>query len=170
MHTEHYNNTTLPLPPSRCCAVPLLSLRFPMAAITRLLNRTSSLSSVARGFSSHASPPRKEERNVQWVFLGCPGVGKGTYASRLCNLLGVPHIATGDLVRHELASNGPLSPQVSSSLSLCLSLDSKSHVFITVIVDLIEFQFRKLMSYATQSENTNLMLDCIMVVNYEIIL
>ncbi|OMO81064.1 Adenylate kinase [Corchorus olitorius] len=47
-------------------------------------------------------------RNVQWVFLGCPGVGKGTYASRLSNLLGVPHIATGDLVRDELASAGPL--------------------------------------------------------------
>ena len=51
-------------------------------------------------------------RNVQWVFLGCPGVGKGTYASRLSNLLGVPHIATGDLVRDELASSGSLSSQV----------------------------------------------------------
>ncbi|XP_022744738.1 probable adenylate kinase 6, chloroplastic isoform X3 [Durio zibethinus] len=50
-------------------------------------------------------------RNVQWVFLGFPGVGKGTYASRLSNLLGVPHIATGDLVRDELASSGPLSSQ-----------------------------------------------------------
>lgn len=46
------------------------------------------------------------DRNVQWVFLGCPGVGKGTYASRLSNLLGVPHIATGDLVREELSSAG----------------------------------------------------------------
>jgi adenylate kinase len=27
--------------------------------------------------------PAAQERNVQWVFLGCPGVGKGTYASRL---------------------------------------------------------------------------------------
>ncbi|BAF10768.1 probable adenylate kinase 1, chloroplastic [Oryza sativa Japonica Group] len=53
-----------------------------------------------------------EERNVQWVFLGCPGVGKGTYASRLSRLLGVPHIATGDLVRDELASSGPLSVQL----------------------------------------------------------
>ncbi|KAL4386773.1 hypothetical protein GQ457_09G028920 [Hibiscus cannabinus] len=51
-------------------------------------------------------------RNVQWVFLGCPGVGKGTYASRLSNLLGVPHIATGDLVRDELASSGSLSSQL----------------------------------------------------------
>ncbi|KAL5569201.1 hypothetical protein UlMin_025776 [Ulmus minor] len=52
------------------------------------------------------------DRNVQWVFLGCPGVGKGTYASRLSNLLGVPHIATGDLVREELSSSGPLAPQL----------------------------------------------------------
>ncbi|XWS75086.1 hypothetical protein CRYUN_Cryun01aG0054700 [Craigia yunnanensis] len=50
--------------------------------------------------------------NVQWVFLGCPGVGKGTYASRLSNLLGVPHISTGDLVRDELASSDPLSSQL----------------------------------------------------------
>ncbi|XP_074562595.1 putative adenylate kinase 1, chloroplastic [Curcuma longa] len=50
--------------------------------------------------------------SVQWVFLGCPGVGKGTYASRLSRLLGVPHIATGDLVRDELASSSPLSKQL----------------------------------------------------------
>ncbi|KAL1313671.1 hypothetical protein HN51_040264 [Arachis hypogaea] len=102
-----------------------------MAAITRLVKRASpslSVSSTAarRLFcsesSSHAppqdhfhAPQRKDpkDRNVQWVFLGCPGVGKGTYASRLCNLIGVPHIATGDLVRHELASKGPLSSQLS---------------------------------------------------------
>lgn len=55
---------------------------------------------------------RPKARNVQWVFLGCPGVGKGTYASRLSVLLGVPHIATGDLVREELKSSGPLSKQL----------------------------------------------------------
>ncbi|KAA8518817.1 hypothetical protein F0562_016409 [Nyssa sinensis] len=59
-------------------------------------------------------PPRVDPkgRNVQWVFLGSPGVGKGTYSSRLSTLLGVPHIATGDLVREELSSNGPLSKQL----------------------------------------------------------
>ncbi|MCL7035701.1 hypothetical protein MKW94_030868, partial [Papaver nudicaule] len=54
-----------------------------------------------------------KHRNVHWVFLGCPGVGKGTYAGRLSNLLNVPHIATGDLVREELSSSGPLSIQLS---------------------------------------------------------
>ncbi|KAG6484247.1 hypothetical protein ZIOFF_061042 [Zingiber officinale] len=61
---------------------------------------------------SDPTPRRREARNVQWVFLGCPGVGKGTFTSRLSQLLGVPHTATGDLVREELASSGPLSNQL----------------------------------------------------------
>jgi adenylate kinase len=51
------------------------------------------------------------------VFLGCPGVGKGTYASRLSALLGVPHIATGDLVREELSSSGPLAKQIADTVN-----------------------------------------------------
>ncbi|KAL5546245.1 hypothetical protein UlMin_005932 [Ulmus minor] len=103
-----------------------------MAALTRLSKPTfSSINYLTRTFATAVSSdpssrftspfalnpnlPRKDpkDRNVQWVFLGCPGVGKGTYASRLCNLLGVPHIATGDLVREELASSGSLSKQLS---------------------------------------------------------
>ncbi|KAB1223927.1 Adenylate kinase 1, mitochondrial [Morella rubra] len=105
-----------------------------MAAITRLSKSSSiTISYLSRCLSSAVAseanspykslfPPKPnlklirkdpEDRNVQWVFLGCPGVGKGTYASRLCKLLGVPHIATGDLVREELASSGPLSQQLS---------------------------------------------------------
>ncbi|CAL2267868.1 unnamed protein product [Prunus armeniaca] len=110
-----------------------------MAALTRLSKPSfTSLSSVSRisrclysGIApepgSHGSSPYSprlgpkpnlsvkdpKDRNVQWVFLGSPGVGKGTYASRLSNLLGVPHIATGDLVREELAASGPLSKELS---------------------------------------------------------
>lgn len=62
--------------------------------------------------SSIVNPNSPSGRHVQWVFLGCPGVGKGTYAARLSALLGVPHISTGDLVRHELSSHGSLSSQV----------------------------------------------------------
>ncbi|KAI7750903.1 hypothetical protein M8C21_024904 [Ambrosia artemisiifolia] len=92
----------------------------PMAAITRLLKPSSSSSLFTRSLStttvfsdiqSSFSDP-KPSRNFQWVFLGCPGVGKGTYASRLSNLIGVPHIATGDLVRQELSLSGPLSTQL----------------------------------------------------------
>eukprot|EP00249_Psilotum_nudum_P012853 c24007_g2_i1 orf=482-1366(-) len=47
------------------------------------------------------------ERGMQWIFMGCPGVGKGTYASRLAKLLGIPHISVGDLVRKELSQATP---------------------------------------------------------------
>ncbi|GLJ29322.1 hypothetical protein SUGI_0578250 [Cryptomeria japonica] len=54
---------------------------------------------------------------MQWIFLGCPGVGKGTYASRLSRLLGIPHIATGDLVREELTQSGPSASEVENMCS-----------------------------------------------------
>lgn len=74
------------------------------------LQAPSSLPLTPAGFGFGNS--KEDRRNVQWVFLGCPGVGKGTYAGRLSKLLGVPHIATGDLVRQELSSHGPLSSQL----------------------------------------------------------
>ncbi|CAI9098099.1 OLC1v1034682C1 [Oldenlandia corymbosa var. corymbosa] len=98
------------------------------AAIRRLRPSSFSFSFVTRSFSTAAAPETvkphlysqkpispgvdPKNRNVQWVFLGCPGVGKGTYASRLSTLLGVPHIATGDLVREELNSGSAFSKQL----------------------------------------------------------
>ncbi|XP_062209745.1 probable adenylate kinase 1, chloroplastic [Phragmites australis] len=105
-----------------------------MAAVQRLFRAAASGGAARRGMTSLAPEQAPSaaaaaagfpfaaeermrrrpaaERNVQWVFLGCPGVGKGTYASRLSRLLGVPHIATGDLVRDELASTGSLAVQL----------------------------------------------------------
>lgn len=76
---------------------------------TELHRVSSALSSALPNENS-----KGKNRNVQWVFLGCPGVGKGTYATRLSSLLGVPHISTGDLVRHQLSSHGPLSAQLAA--------------------------------------------------------
>ncbi|XWS07877.1 hypothetical protein CRYUN_Cryun41cG0030300 [Craigia yunnanensis] len=76
-------------------------------------------------------------RNVQWVFLGCSGVGKGTYASRLSNLLGVPHIATGDLVRDELASSGPLSSGPIFFIRLKEIVNQGKLVSDEIIIDLL---------------------------------
>ena len=46
------------------------------------------------------------------VFLGPPGVGKGTYAKRVALSLGVEHVAAGDLVRAEVARGTALGREV----------------------------------------------------------
>jgi len=46
------------------------------------------------------------------VILGPPGAGKGTQASRISDELGIPHIATGDLIREEIAAGTPFGRQV----------------------------------------------------------
>lgn len=38
------------------------------------------------------------------VLLGAPGAGKGTQGTRLGERLGVPHVASGDMLRHILAT------------------------------------------------------------------
>lgn len=45
------------------------------------------------------------------VFLGPPGVGKGTQARRLAEYLGVPTISTGQIFRDNMAANTDLGAQ-----------------------------------------------------------
>lgn len=47
-----------------------------------------------------------------WVFLGPPGVGKGTYSKRVAEALGMSHIAAGDLVRDEIKSGSTLGARM----------------------------------------------------------
>ncbi len=49
----------------------------------------------------------EDERPIV-VMLGPPGAGKGTQAELLSKKLGLDHVATGDLLREELAQNTPL--------------------------------------------------------------
>jgi len=46
------------------------------------------------------------------VFLGPPGVGKGTQAARLAQDLGLPHISTGDIFRDHLKRETELGLKV----------------------------------------------------------
>ena len=49
---------------------------------------------------------------MKLIFLGPPGVGKGTYASRIGPLMGIPQISTGDLVRGEIKNQTPLGEKI----------------------------------------------------------
>ena len=42
------------------------------------------------------------------AFLGPPGAGKGTQARELAREWGVPHVATGDMLREAVATGTPL--------------------------------------------------------------
>ena len=45
---------------------------------------------------------------MRLVLLGPPGAGKGTQAAKLAAYLGVPHISTGDILRHNVAKGTDL--------------------------------------------------------------
>lgn len=59
------------------------------------------------GLAAAVPPTKLAHHPAKLVFLGCPGVGKGTYARMLSDRLGIPHIAMGDLVREELHKTTP---------------------------------------------------------------
>lgn len=50
------------------------------------------------------------------VLLGAPGSGKGTQGERLATRLGVPHIASGDLLRAQVQAQTELGRQVAGCL------------------------------------------------------
>lgn len=49
---------------------------------------------------------------MKMVFLGPPGVGKGTYARAVSKEFGIPHISTGDIFREEIARGSELGRKV----------------------------------------------------------
>lgn len=54
---------------------------------------------------------------IRVLVLGRPGSGKGTQGTRLARLLEVPHVSTGDLLRAEIAHDGPLGRQVAAHVA-----------------------------------------------------
>jgi len=47
-----------------------------------------------------------------FVFLGAPGVGKGTFANRLAPRMGIPTVSTGEIIRAEIKARSTLGKQV----------------------------------------------------------
>ncbi|TDH64818.1 hypothetical protein CCR75_006653 [Bremia lactucae] len=53
-------------------------------------------------------------KSLKIMFLGAPGAGKGTYASRIAPMLQIPTISTGDLVRFEIKNGTQLGARIKS--------------------------------------------------------
>ncbi len=51
---------------------------------------------------------------MRLVFLGPPGVGKGTQAAKLSKQQVIPHIATGDILRKEMSLQSPIGVKAKS--------------------------------------------------------
>ena len=49
---------------------------------------------------------------MRLLFIGPPGAGKGTQASKVAERLGIPHISTGDMFRHHVSNDTDLGRQV----------------------------------------------------------
>lgn len=63
---------------------------------------------TARGMATAAAAG--PARNL--LFLGAPGVGKGTFAGRVAKRLGIPAISTGDIIRGEIKAGSALGARV----------------------------------------------------------
>jgi adenylate kinase len=51
---------------------------------------------------------------MKLLFIGPPGAGKGTQASRVAERLGIPHISTGDMFRYHVSAGTELGKRVDS--------------------------------------------------------
>lgn len=52
-----------------------------------------------------------------YIFLGAPGVGKGTMAAKLQEVKGIKHISTGDIFRQNIKDETPLGLKVKDILA-----------------------------------------------------
>ena len=51
-------------------------------------------------------------KTINWIVLGMPGVGKGTYAKILSKTMDIEHVSAGDLVREEIATQSDLGQRM----------------------------------------------------------
>jgi adenylate kinase len=69
---------------------------------------------------------------VRLLIAGSPGAGKGTHGRRIARDLGIPHIATGDLLREQIAEGTPLGQKAQAYV------DRGDYVPDDVMVELIK--------------------------------
>src|SRR5579884_1961161 len=55
---------------------------------------------------------------MRLIFLGPPGVGKGTQAALLSEQYQIPHIATGDILRAAMSNKAPVGLEINSYIDV----------------------------------------------------
>jgi len=71
------------------------------------------------------------------LMAGSPGAGKGTHGRRLGRDLGIPHIATGDLLREQIAAETPIGLQIKELV------DRGDYVPNDVMIEMIRLRLAK---------------------------
>ncbi len=71
------------------------------------------------------------------VLVGPPGVGKGTVAAKLSKKLGIPHIATGDMLRENAAQKTELGLKAKSYMDRGLLVPDQ------VVIDMVKERIKR---------------------------
>jgi len=71
--------------------------------------------SVAKPDETNA-PEQAPEGEICVILIGPPGSGKGTHAPKLVDLLGIPHLSTGDMLRAAVAAETDLGKKAKAMM------------------------------------------------------
>jgi len=74
---------------------------------------------------------------MKLIFLGAPGSGKGTYATRVAPAIGVPQISTGDIFREHLKNNTEIGKKIKSIM------ESGNLVPDEVVMEIVKDRLKK---------------------------
>jgi adenylate kinase len=69
-----------------------------------------------------------EEGEMNLIFLGPPGAGKGTLAARVVDILKLPHISTGAIFRSAIAAKSPLGLKVKAIIDAGKLVDDETTI------------------------------------------
>jgi adenylate kinase len=104
-----------------------------------IMNVTQDRSGWFQGGNTSCTPAvLRDGRPLRLVLLGPPGVGKGTQAKLLCDILGTCHLSTGDLFRAAQCQTEP-SPALRAALE---AMRSGQLVADSVVVSMVRERAR----------------------------
>lgn len=79
----------------------------------------------------------ERDDTVNMIFLGPPGIGKGTHAEIVSKKLGIPRISTGDIMREEVRNGTDLGKEVK------IYMDAGELVPDELVIDIIKKRIRQ---------------------------